>query len=217
MRKTRPPIPCTPENVGVLCRELGFDFSHEQHALLTAYLALLVKWNRVMNLVGRPDWPEILVELAADSFYLADFLRSLDIPPDPECWDLGAGAGLPGIPLRMLWREGSYTLVESREKRAIFLRTVLAACPLPGVSVFQGRAESFMPSRPLADLVVSRAFMPWEKVLDLVQNFVAPRAHCVFLTLEPMPESPPQGWTAVADTRYTAGGDARFFWALQRV
>ena len=116
----------------------------------------------------------------------------------------------------MVWKAGDYTLVEAREKRALFLRTVLAACPLEGVTVFQGRAERFMPAHAPAHLVVSRAFMPWEKLLALVEPHLAPGGFCVFLTLSPLPVSLPKGWTTAAGKRYTVADASRHFWALRK-
>jgi 16S rRNA (guanine527-N7)-methyltransferase len=204
-----------------LCLELQVPLPVErfsEHALcgLEQYLVLLVKWNRAMNLIGPSHWDEILLTLVADSFFLAPFLESLPLPDSPECWDLGAGAGLPGIPLRLLWERGTYTLVEPREKRTLFLQTVLAACALPGVRVFRGRAEAFMPDRSLADLVLSRAFMPWEKVLELIVPYVAPNGYAIFLTLAPLPGELPTGWTAAAHSQYTLAGGSRYFWALRK-
>ncbi len=207
---------CTAAAVAALCADLGFALDGGQAASLAAYLSLLAKWNRTMNLVGPEHWRDILETLVVDSLFLADFVRSLSLPKAPRCWDLGAGAGLPGVPLRMLWREGEYTLVEVREKRALFLQTVLAACPLPGVRVFRGRAEAFMAARPPAHMVVSRAFMPWEKVLDLVGGRLEAGGVCVFLTLEPLPSTLPKDWTARGEKRYIVKNTARCFWALAR-
>ena len=67
--------------------------SRNQFAL---YLNLLMKWNKAMNLVGARDWQTALLNLMADSFYLDQFIADLSLPPDPEIWDLGSGAGLPG-------------------------------------------------------------------------------------------------------------------------
>ena len=75
---------------------------------LAEYLEMLCQWNKAMNLVGPHTWQDIFGRLAVDSFHLADFLNKLDLPEAPLCWDLGAGAGLPGIPLRMVWRRGAH-------------------------------------------------------------------------------------------------------------
>ena len=204
----------TPLEIAALCRDMGFSLPGAAVEGLGTYLSLLCKWNRVMNLVGPHEPAEILTTLVADSLHLADFLRALPLPAAPECWDLGAGAGLPGIPLRLLWSEGTYTLVEAREKRALFLQTILASCTLPGTAVFKGRVEAFMPTRPAADLIVSRAFMPWERLLELVQDHLAPNGLCVFLTLTPAPDVLPHGWTCILQRSYDIAGDSRYLWAF---
>lgn len=214
---SKPPADaCTPQSVDALCRAGGLVLPDAAPDLLAHYIAQVCKWNKVMNLVGPYNWQEILTLLVADSIHLAEFLRTLPLPPEPRCQDLGAGAGLPGIPLRILWQPGSYTLVEVREKRALFLKTLLAARPLPGTAVFHGRAEAFMEAQPAMDLTVSRAFMPWEKVLELIDPHTAQGGFCVFLTLAPLPERMPAGWTAVAETHYTVGPDTRYLWALRK-
>jgi 16S rRNA (guanine527-N7)-methyltransferase len=205
-----------PESIRVLCAAQGFSFGPALLESLASYLSLLTRWNRVMNLVGPTDWESILSTLVVDSFHLAGFLDALPLPEEPLCQDLGAGAGLPGIPLRMIWRKGGYTLVESREKRALFLRAVLASCPLPGVRVFHGRAETFMAGGPQVTLTVSRAFMPWERVLELVAGHTRAGGMCVFLALAPAPSSLPPGWSLAAEKSYLVGDARRWFRALRR-
>lgn len=200
------------------CRLAAHGFSLPPAALqgLAAYLGLLMKWNKAMNLVGTASWEETLDTLVLDSFHLADFLTSLSLPPSPVTWDLGAGAGLPGIPLRLLWRDGSYTLVEAREKRALFMRTVLAGVALRDTCVYQGRAESFFQQADQADLILSRAFMPWRDMLAFIEAPLLPSGKAVFLTLAPAPEELPAPWVLAASRVYTAGGKNRYFWCLTR-
>ncbi|MCH5276279.1 MAG: class I SAM-dependent methyltransferase [Desulfovibrionaceae bacterium] len=189
-----------------------------------------MRWNGAMNLVGTHSWAETLDRLVFDSFELARFL-SADILPEagasaqgthtasPCLWDLGAGAGLPGIPLRIVWPRGEYWLVEAREKRAIFLSTVLTRIALPGTHVFRGRAEAFMPGRQ-ADCVISRAFMPWPKLLRLVRPYLAPGGYVILLTKEDIEPGtrnapgPATGWRIRASARYRVGADMRRFYAL---
>ena len=201
--------------------KLGMDLPSPALDGLVVYLGELMKWNKVMNLVGATDWGEALENLIADSFLLADFLRGLGLPASPCCWDLGAGAGLPGIPLRLVWTDGDYTLVDSREKRVLFLRTVLARCPLPRTKALRARVEDFFPKAGKADLIVSRAFMPWRELLPLVRPWLAPAGKVVFMALTPAPEAsddgnglPPQ-WRVAAQHAYTVPGQQRWFWALE--
>ena len=206
----------TPPAIAALCEDMCFSLPDKAVQELAVYLSLLARWNRKMNLVGPHEAEDMLRSLVVDSLHLAPFIKNLPPAAEPECWDLGAGAGLPGLPLRMLWQAGSYTLVEAREKRSLFLQTVLASCPLAGTTVFRGRAEAFMPTRPKADLIVSRAFMPWEKMLAFVEPYLSPQGFCVFLTLEPAPEALPPGWRCHAQQQYGIMNSYRYFWALSR-
>lgn len=212
------PPPLNHETLRAACAEFLPEFSLTDTALagLCVYLETLLKWNKVMNLVGTSNWRDTLETLICDSFRLSLFLDDLPLPAEPRCCDLGAGAGLPGIPLRLVRQEGAYVLVEAREKRALFLKTITGLLHLPGVKVFHGRAENFLAKEAPIDLTVSRAFMPWEKVLDLVADYTAPGGFAVFLTLAPLPESLPDGWTGTAERRYTVAGATRYFWAIRR-
>lgn len=216
--RTHAALPCTPETVSRLCGDLGFGVSEGQARQLAGYLELLMKWNRVMNLVGARSWRACLESLVSDSLHLARYLESRPggLLPDTgtetaHIWDLGAGAGLPGIPLRMFWQPGEYWLVEAREKRALFLSTVLARLDLPRTHAFHGRAEAFMPGRH-ADLVLSRAFMPWREVLELVAGSLKSGGHVLFMTRAPLDEkSIPSGWRLEDVHAYSVEQDSRYF------
>ena len=108
-------------------KRAGFELTEETLPPLAGYLGLLIQWNRVMNLVGTRTAEDTFFTLVVDSLHLGRFLREdVEYSTAPCCWDLGSGAGLPGLPLRMIWQEGDYWMVEAREKRALFLSTVLA-------------------------------------------------------------------------------------------
>ena len=205
----------------------GFSLSDETLRHLSCYLELLMQWNRVMNLVGTRTAEETFATLVVDSLYLADFLsgewtEKTRLNDSPECWDLGSGAGLPGLPLRMIWQKGTYWMVEAREKRALFLSTVLARNPLPGTHVFRGRAEAFMAGPPerSADLVISRAFMPWPSVLQLVHSALNPQGVVILLLREDVRHDPlwnqtSENWALLATSVYEVGTVHRYLCALQ--
>ncbi|MBR5883436.1 MAG: 16S rRNA (guanine(527)-N(7))-methyltransferase RsmG [Mailhella sp.] len=210
------PNGCTPAFLGDCCLKAGFQTTPEQAGQLSSYLTLLMQWNRVMNLVGARHWRDALDDLVMDSFHLNAFLRSQvlpALPASPACWDLGSGAGLPGIPLRILWNEGDYWMVESRDKRTIFLSTVLARSPIPGTHVFHGRAEQFMDGKK-ADLIVSRAFMPWKELLEFIKGHLNPGGQIVFLTLEELKAEEGMDWISTGHTSYKVGKDTRHFCAF---
>lgn len=182
---------------------------------LAVYLEMLCQWNAAMNLVGPRSWRDVLNRLVADSFHLAAFLEELPLPPQPLSWDLGSGAGLPGIPLRLIWTRGAYYLVEVREKRALFLSSVLSRLQLPATHVFRGPVEHFFQGQYYpADCIVSRAFMPWPELLDLTLPRLRPQGALVILALEPAPGKLPAPWRLAASRSYLAAGSGRWFWAL---
>ena len=216
-----------PEAVAEATRELGRNVTPAQAELLAIYLDQLIKWNRKMNLVGKSGWRTVFDTLVVDSLFLADFLAGLKLPGKPLCLDFGAGAGLPGIPLRALWQEGDYWLVEIREKRALFMKSALGRLKLPATHVFHGKAEDALARltqsghHATADLILSRAFMPWDKLLDFVRPMLRRESDrtgmAVILANDPPPDETdlPPGWTLGDVAAYPAAGDERYFWSLK--
>jgi len=197
------------DQVATSAARLGRVLSADEARLLTVYLGLLVKWNSRMNLVGPASWPEILETLIQDSWHLADLLQAL--APQPEqTLDLGAGAGLPGIPLRVFWQSGDYYLVEPRQKRAIFMEQAAAHMKLPRTKVICGRMEALPAARRQADLIVSRAFMPWKKLLAEVRGYLAPQGRVLVMSNETSDESV-EGYALERVVDYTVAGKKRFF------
>ncbi|MDR2744663.1 MAG: class I SAM-dependent methyltransferase [Desulfovibrio sp.] len=184
---------------------------------LAVYLELLVRWNAAFNLVSLGGWREIFTDLAADSFYLADFLALLPLPRAPLTWDFGAGAGFPGIPLRLIWTRGEYCMVEGREKRAIFLSTVLALLKLKRTHIFRGTVENFFETRrppSRARCIVSRAFLPWRELLDLTRAHLPPAGILIVFAVQETPSTLPAPWTLIDTYAYAVAGKSRYFWAL---
>ncbi|MDP2847033.1 MAG: class I SAM-dependent methyltransferase [Humidesulfovibrio sp.] len=221
------PYAPAPGEVSGEARRSGFKLLPPQAEALSGYLTLLLKWNRSMNLVGRSDWPGVFRDLTADSLHLAEFLKGLALPEAPLCLDLGAGAGLPGIPLRVLWPDGDYVLVELREKRAIFLSQAVGTVKLPRTFVVHGRAEVVLAELPKlklsqprerADVVLSRAFMPWPQLLPLAAELLAEGGRLVVLANEPPPVGQGDelgvGFRLESSLEYPADGRSRYFWSL---
>lgn len=212
-------------------KKTGRPIEPGQAGLLAVYLDQLVKWNRKMNLVGPSDWKTVFDTLVVDSLFLADFLAGLELAAAPLCLDLGAGAGLPGIPLRTIWQDGEYWLVEVREKRTLFMRSVLGKLKLPGTDVFHGKAEDALDrlaesgknGNATADLILSRAFMPWPKLLDFIRPMLrfddSHTGTVVILANTPPPSESEltDGWILTDVSSYSAAGKERFFWSIKPV
>ncbi len=211
-------LPLNTETLKLACDKLSVHVPEQILPSIELYLSLLMQWNKSMNLVGARHWQDCLTKLLIDSFYVANFLKSINLADKPMCWDLGAGAGLPGIVLRMLWDEGHYYLVEAREKRALFLQTVLTRIKLNQTYVFQGRAEEFFTQIKPAHMVISRAFMPWKDVLSLIKDHMDPLGKVIFLSLEPAPikELDKLGWHLLNEQSYQVEHSTRILWAVQQ-
>lgn len=208
----------SPENVAALAASFGRNISESQAKLLAVYLESVVAWNRKFNLVGPYGWEKVLEELVADSWHLADFVETLPLPDAPRTLDLGAGAGLPGIPLRVFWDAGDYRLVEMRSKRVVFMRLVLGKMKLPGTSVVGGKVESLGSGELPVDFVVSRAFKPWREVLGITSGLVDAGGVCVIMVNElPDDGDVPEGWQGAGAKTYEVAGKHRHFKAFVKL
>lgn len=129
----------------------------QQLTLLEGHYRLLLRWNKKINLTRITDLYDAVRYHYCESLYLASRL--------PEgrhrIVDIGSGAGFPGIPVAVYRSECSVDLVESHQRKAVFLRE--AVRKLPNVRVFAERAEALAASY---DWTVSRAVRPQE-VLNL--------------------------------------------------
>ena len=118
-------------------RILGRPLSEKELGDFDRYLNLLLKWQKAHRLVGSADPMWIVEHLFLDSLL---FLRVLPSSARAIA-DLGSGAGLPGLPLKIVRQDLEVTLIESRRRRAMFLTSAIRTMGLPGCRVVEGRAE----------------------------------------------------------------------------
>ncbi len=133
------------------------------------YMELLTEWQKVHRLVGSIDPLWIAENLFLDSLL---FLKAL--PRDVhDLLDVGAGAGFPGVPLKIMAPDLRLTLVEARSRRASFLSAVVRELGLSHVGVLNARAEDLI-DRPgfRFDAVVTRCAGSLNVVLPLAMKFV---------------------------------------------
>ena len=161
--------------------------SQQQLQQIFNYLDLLLKWNARINLTSVREPQEILTRHFGESFFAAEHLLS-DLPmnrsfDEPIIFDLGSGAGFPGLPLAIYAPHAKITLLESQNKKATFLKEVGRALTLTNVNVFAGRAEDYAAeakrkSSPLsADVVTLRAVEKFAQALPLAASLLAPGAN----------------------------------------
>jgi 16S rRNA G527 N7-methylase RsmG len=100
-------------------------------------------------------------------------------PPAVHVLDIGSGAGFPGLPVK-IWAPAIHlTLVESNQKKAVFLREVARALTLTDINVMTERAETLR--LPPAQVVTFRAVERFETILPLAARFLAPAGRLALL------------------------------------
>jgi 16S rRNA (guanine527-N7)-methyltransferase len=151
------------ESVRVLLRQRAelahVPLSDEIAQKLEAYFTLLSRWNRTINLTSLPLEPP--TDASIDRL-LIEPLRAIPfLAPRPNVWfDLGSGGGSPAIPLQVAHPASRLLMVESKERKAAFLREVVRELDLNGAEVLATRIEGLLDderSRSIADLVTVRA------------------------------------------------------------
>ena len=149
-----------PEQLARGIAELGLDIAADVQAKLNAYLALIAKWNRVHNLTAVRDSVKMVHAHALDCLAIVPHVRATSV------LDVGSGAGLPGIPLALVWPHARVVLLDSNHKKAAFLRQAAIELALKNVEVVCERVEAWQPPQKF-DLVISRAFSDLPEFLKL--------------------------------------------------
>lgn len=144
-------------------KQLGFGGVPNLAARLLAYVALMEKWNKAYNLTAIRDTEKIITHHILDSLAIAPYISGQRI------LDVGAGAGLPGIPLAMVFPEKHFTPLDSNGKKTRFLTHAVAELELQNVEVVQARVEGYHPDACF-DCVVARAFSSLADLLEKTQH-----------------------------------------------
>ena len=153
------------------------DVSRETSRLLSLYAKLVRKWSPTINLVA----PSQLDDL--EDRHIADSLQLTGLVPDHarSITDLGSGGGFPGLVLAIDARSRSdgrtVTLIESDQRKGVFLRTVVRELALPA-RVITSRIE--VAKVPPADVVTARALAPLDALLTFARPLLAPEGVALF-------------------------------------
>jgi len=149
------------------CDQLNLSVDEAQLALLLDYLGLLSKWNQAYNLTAIRDEAQMVTRHLLDSLAIANHLSGRRII------DVGTGAGLPGVPLAILFPEREFHLLDSNGKKTRFLFQVKTALGLANMVVHQSRVESFRADEPF-DTVLSRAFASLQDIVRDCRHLLTP-------------------------------------------
>ncbi len=147
------------------CRTLSLDINEDKLLSLLDYLELLVKWNKAYNLTAIRSPDDMLVKHIIDSLSIVPFIKGCELA------DIGTGAGLPGIPLAILFPDKRFTLVDSNGKKTRFLTQVKMTLKLDNVTVIHGRVEQ-IPAEKSFDQITSRAFTALDNMVTLCKHLL---------------------------------------------
>ncbi len=169
-----------PERMELLRRgasQLDITLSEHQLDQFETYFQELADWNKRANLTAIIEYEAVQIKHFLDSLTVCltarDILtRSAESPT--RVMDVGAGAGLPGLALKIVFPEIELTLVESVAKKTAFLTHMVEKLELDGVSVHTGRSEDLAREKGLRDsfdLVVVRALAKLPLLLEFCLPF----------------------------------------------
>jgi 16S rRNA (guanine527-N7)-methyltransferase len=153
--------------------------SRETARRIDRFVELLLKWQRVTNLIAPSSIPGLWTRHVADS------LQLLPLAPDAHIWiDLGTGGGFPGLVLGCALADmqgASVHLVESNGKKAAFLREAVRITGA-AANVHHARAEVFVETwEGPVDVVTARALAPLPALLDLADPLIKRGAKALLL------------------------------------
>jgi 16S rRNA (guanine527-N7)-methyltransferase len=137
--------------------EKGIDLTPEQLDQFEKYYQILVEWNEKMNLTAITDKDEVYLKHFYDSISAAFYF---DFSKPIHLCDVGAGAGFPSIPLKIVFPSIELTIVDSLNKRITFLNHLASQLKLDHVHFIHDRAETFGVNpdhREKYDVVTARA------------------------------------------------------------
>ena len=137
--------------------QLQIKLSKEHLEAFETYYHMLVEKNKVMNLTAITEWEDVVIKHFLDSLAL---VKTTDITKEMTVLDMGTGAGFPGIPLKIAFPNLKIVLIDSLNKRILFLQEVIQTLGLQGIEAYHGRAEEYAKKtefRGIFDLCVSRA------------------------------------------------------------
>ena len=166
--------------------ELGLALDHRQLERFEVYYRELDDWNQRMNLTSVIEYDEVQVKHFLDSLTLLPAIGgglTQDAGAaeaglaDVRLVDIGAGAGFPGLPLKLACPDTRLTLVESTGKKATFLRHLVETLDLAGVEVLTGRAEALAHQPELRggfDLALARGLARLPALLEYTLPFTRP-------------------------------------------
>lgn len=155
--------------------KINISISKKQEDMLFSFYEMLIEKNKVMNLTAITDIEEVVVKHFLDSLSIVKVLDEKELSNNLKVIDIGTGAGFPGIPLKIVFPNLNITLLDSLNKRLVFLQEVIEKLGLENIDTVHGRCEDIGRKeeyREQYDLCVSRAVANLSTLSELCIPFV---------------------------------------------
>lgn len=153
-----------------LAQKIEINLSDEEIEKFILYKDELKKWNEKINLTAITDDEEIILKHFIDSLTINKYIGN-----NAKLIDVGTGAGFPGIPIKIIRSDIDVTLLDSLNKRIIFLKDIIQKTNLKNICCVHGRAEDIAKEknyRESYDVVTARAVANLSTLSELCLPFL---------------------------------------------
>ena len=153
--------------------KLGIKAGEHELALFQTYYEELTDWNQRMNLTAITEYDKVQINHFLDSLTVVSVWKVPANKPNPKVIDIGSGAGVPGIPLKIVFPQIKLSLMDSTGKKITFLNHLKQKLGLDDIIVINGRAEELARQqyRESYDLVLARGLAPMPTLAELTIPF----------------------------------------------
>lgn len=163
------------ENLVDLGNKIGVNIEDKQVDEFFKYMNILLEWNEKINLTAITEKNDIILKHFIDCLTILKYFDN-----NKNVIDVGTGAGFPGIPISIMRDDLNFTLLDSLNKRILFLNEVVESLNLDNVKNIHGRAEEFAKDhREMFDYATSRAVANLSTLAEYLLPFVKIGGKCI--------------------------------------